>query len=41
MLMLIIIPRFKWWTGILSKPPLTDLSSVSPCTHEEADTRML
>ena len=25
----------------LSKPPLADLSSISPCTHEEADTHML
>ena len=27
--------------AVLSKPPLADLSSISPCTHEEADTRML
>jgi len=26
---------------VLSKPPLPDLCSVSPCTHEEADSRML
>ena len=26
---------------VLSKPPLSDLSSISPCTHEEADTHML
>ena len=25
----------------LSKPPLQDLDSLSPCSHEEADTRML
>ena len=27
--------------AVLSKPPLADLSSISPCTHKEADTRML
>ncbi|KAK0146492.1 hypothetical protein N1851_014183 [Merluccius polli] len=27
--------------GVLSSPSLPDLSSISPCTHEEADTRML
>ena len=26
---------------VLSKPPLEDLSSIVPCNHEEADTRML
>ncbi|KAL7395390.1 hypothetical protein ABVT39_015644 [Epinephelus coioides] len=26
---------------VLSKPPLQDLSSIAPCTHEEADSRML
>ena len=26
---------------VLSKPPLQDLDSLSPCSHEEADTRML
>ena len=27
--------------SVLSKPPLCDLASLSPCSHEEADTRML
>ena len=27
--------------AVLSKPPLADLCSISPCTHKEADTRML
>ena len=36
-----LILCFKWWTAVLNKPPLTDLSSISPCTHEEADIRML
>ena len=26
---------------VLSKPPLHVLSSIAPCTHEEADSRML
>ena len=26
---------------VLSKPPLPDRSSIAPCTHEEADSRML
>ena len=26
---------------ILSKPPLPDRPSIAPCTHEEADSRML
>jgi len=26
---------------VCSKPPLSDLSSLAPCTHEEADSRML
>ena len=26
---------------VLSKPPLSDRSSIAPCTHEEADSRML
>lgn len=26
---------------VLSKPPLPDQSSIAPCTHEEADSRML
>ena len=27
--------------SVLSKPPLLDPDSLSPCTHEEADTRLL
>ena len=27
--------------AVLSKPPLADLFSISPCTHKEADTHML
>ena len=27
--------------SVLSKPPLHDLASLSPCNHEEADSRML
>ena len=27
--------------SVLSKPPLDDLASLSPCNHEEADSRML
>jgi len=26
---------------VFSKPPLSDLSSLAPCTHEKADSRML
>jgi len=26
---------------VCSKPPLPDLSSLAPCTHEKADSRML
>ena len=28
-------------TEVLSKPPLPDRSSIAPCMHEEADSRML
>jgi len=27
--------------AVLSKPVLPDMTSLAPCNHEEADTRML